>query len=70
MEKVFIDMKDAERAILNYIGSENFEKAMSALDMSNGRNSFIVCFPTTSITYFYIHITSPFLGQYIVGNRP
>lgn len=41
MEKVFIDMKDAERAILNYIGSENFEKAMSALDMSNGRNSFI-----------------------------
>ena len=41
MEKVFVDMNDAGRAILNYIGSEDFEKAMSVLDMSNGRNSFI-----------------------------
>ena len=41
MERVFVDIKDAERAILNYIGSENFEKAMSSLDISNGRNSFI-----------------------------
>lgn len=41
MERVFVDMNDAGRAILNYIGSEDFEKAMSALDMSNGRNSFI-----------------------------
>ena len=41
MERIFVDMNDAGRAILNYIGSEDFEKAMSALDMSNGRNSFI-----------------------------
>lgn len=34
-------MNDVGCAILNYIGSEDFEKAMSALDMSNGRNSFI-----------------------------
>lgn len=41
MERIFVDMNDAGRAILNYIGSEDFEKAISALDMSNGRNSFI-----------------------------
>lgn len=41
MEKVFVDINDANRAIFNYIGSENFEKAISVLDLSNGKNSFI-----------------------------
>ena len=41
MTRVFVDMNDAGYAILNYIGSEDFEKAISVLDMSNGRNSFI-----------------------------
>ena len=41
MERVFIDMNDAGRAILNYIGSEDFEKAISVMDLNNGRNSFI-----------------------------
>jgi len=41
MEKVFVDINDANRTIFNYIGSENFEKAISVLDLSNGKNSFI-----------------------------
>lgn len=41
MEKVFVDINDVNRAIFNYIGSENFEKAISVLDLSNGKNSFI-----------------------------
>ena len=41
MERIFVDINDVGRTILNYIGSEDFEKAMSALDISNGRNSFI-----------------------------
>lgn len=44
MERVFVDINDAGCAILNYIGSEDFEKAMFVLDMSNGKNSFIVGF--------------------------
>ena len=44
IERIFIDINNAVRAILNYIGLEDFEKAMSALDMNylcecgNGRN--------------------------------
>ena len=34
IERIFIDINNAVRAILNYIGLEDFEKAMSALDMN------------------------------------
>lgn len=34
IERIFIDINNAIRAILNYIGSEDFEKDMSALDMN------------------------------------
>ena len=54
MERVFVDIKDAERAILNYIGSKNFEKAMSSLDMSNGRNSFIAGLGMAKTTFFFL----------------
>ena len=41
MEKVFVNINDVNRTIFNYIGSENFEKNVSALDLSNGKNIFI-----------------------------
>lgn len=47
IERIFIDINNAVRAILNYIGLEDFEKAMSALDMNclcecgNGRRYWI-----------------------------